>query len=76
MHHCVADYVRLCVKKRASIWSMAVEDHEGRRRVLTIEMDPATKEVVQASRSRNLEPNPKDREILGQWAQREGLKIE
>ena len=76
MHHCVADYVGLCLKGQASIWSMSVEDHEGRRRVLTIEVDPATREVVQASRCCNEEPNPKDREILGLWAQGQGLKLE
>ena len=75
MHHCVADYVRLCVRAAGTIWSMAVEDGDGRRRVLTIEVDSATKEVVQASRSCNVEPNPKDREILGRWAKNEGLTV-
>jgi hypothetical protein len=76
MHHCVADYVRLCLKKRSSIWSMEVEDQEGRQRVLTIEVDPATREVVQASRRRNMRPTPEDQEILGRWAHQEGLKVE
>jgi hypothetical protein len=76
MHHCVAGYVGLCQGRRASIWSMALEDGDGRRRVLTIEVDPATKEVVQASRCCNAEPNPKDREILGLWAQHRGLRVE
>lgn len=76
MHHCVAGFVGLCLRRRASIWSMTVEDGEGRRRVLTIEVDPKTKEVVQASRCCNAEPRPKDREILGIWAERQRLKVE
>jgi hypothetical protein len=76
MHHCVAGYVRLCLKRRASIWSMTVEDDNGRRRVLTIEVDPTAKEVVQARRSCNEGPRPKDREVLGLWAQHAGLKVE
>lgn len=75
MHHCVAGYAGRCVTRRATIWSLAVEDRDGRRRVLTIEVDPATREVVQARRCCNEGPNPKDREILGLWAQREGLTV-
>ncbi len=76
MHHCVAGYVGLCQRRRASIWSMSVEDGGGRRRVLTIEVDPITKEVLQASRCCNAEPKPKDREILGLWAKHQQLKME
>jgi hypothetical protein len=54
---------------------MAVAAGDGRRRVLTVEVDPATRQVVQASRCCNAEPNPKDREILGLWAQHRGLMV-
>jgi hypothetical protein len=76
MRHCVATYAEACLKGQSSIWSMTAEDHEGRRRVLTIEVDPNTREVVQASRCCNEAPMPKDREILGLWARQRGLKLE
>ncbi len=76
MHHCVACYVNLCTRRMSTIWAMTVEDHGGRRRVLTIEVNPNTREVVQARRSCNAQPNPKDREILGLWAKHQGLSVE
>ena len=76
MHNCAARYVSLCLKRRSTIWSMTVEDQDGRRRVLTIEVDPVTKTVVQARRSCNRRPNPKDREVLARWADVEGLKLD
>jgi hypothetical protein len=75
MHHCVASYTDLCRSGLASIWSMMVEDHNGRRRVLTIDIIPISKTVVEARRCCNADPNPKDREILERWAQQEGLKL-
>jgi hypothetical protein len=76
MHHCVADFVGCCLKGRSSIWSMTVEDREGPHRVLTIEVDPATRRVVQARRWCNEGPHPKDREVLGLWARARGLAVE
>ncbi|WP_076350162.1 PcfJ domain-containing protein [Paludisphaera borealis] len=76
MRHCVAGYANLCTRRRSTIWSMAVEDHDGRRRVLTIEVDPTTRKVTQARRCCNWGPNPKDREILGLWAKNQGLSVE
>jgi PcfJ-like protein len=75
MHHCVADCVRICFKGLTSIWSMTVEDQDGRRRVLTIEVDPVARELVQASRCCNDDPKPKEREIMTLWAQDQGLKL-
>jgi hypothetical protein len=75
MHHCVASYTDLCQSGLSSIWSMMVEDHKGRRRVLTIDIIPISKTVVEARRCCNADPNPRDREILELWAQQEGLKV-
>ncbi|WP_165235284.1 PcfJ domain-containing protein [Aquisphaera insulae] len=77
MHHCVGTcYLDLCLTRRASIWSMSVEDVDGRRRVLTIEVNPDTMTVVQAKRCCNARPRPKDLQILGLWAERQGLTVE
>jgi PcfJ-like protein len=76
MHHCVDTYASLCYMGVASIWSMTVEDQQGRRRVLTIEVDPTKAAVVQASRCCNGGARPKDREIMGHWAKERGLTVE
>jgi hypothetical protein len=75
MHHCVASYVRACISRQTTIWSMAIEEHDRRQRVLTIEVDPSNREIVQAKRHHNEAPMPKDREVMGLWAQDQGLTV-
>jgi hypothetical protein len=75
MHHCVATYAGRCLRSRSTIWSMTVQDRDGLRRVLTVEVDPSAREVVQARRCFNRPPYPKDREVLNLWADREGLTV-
>ncbi len=42
MEHCVATYAGQCLRRAATIWSLGIEGDEGRRRVLTIDVNPAT----------------------------------
>ncbi len=76
MHHCVDIYAPLCFKGAASIWSMTIEDQDGQRRVLTIDVDVAKGAVVEARRCCNQEAKSKDREIMGLWANERGLTVE
>jgi hypothetical protein len=76
MKHCVATYTEFCVKRRSTIWSLGLEGPEGRRRMATIEVDPSTKAVVQASMKCNEEPDEPCRSIVREWASREGLTVE
>jgi hypothetical protein len=76
MHHCVDIYAPLCFKGVASIWSMTVEDQDGQRRVLTIDVDVAKGAVGEARRCCNQEAKSKDREIMGLWAKERGLTVE
>jgi hypothetical protein len=75
MHHCVKSYAYRCLLGMSSIWSMTVEDESGRRRVLTIDVDPARWTIVDARRSCNDFPKPKDREILELWAKEQRLTV-
>jgi hypothetical protein len=75
MHHCVAMYVYKCTSKRSTIWSMQVETRQGRRRVLTIEVDTARRRIVQARRKRNAMPTEAERANLSGWAARAGLAL-
>jgi hypothetical protein len=75
MRHCVATYAESCARRRTSIWSMQMENQRGRHRVLTIEVDPIKRTVYQARRKCNCVPQPVEREIMEQWAAREGLRL-
>lgn len=75
MRHCVGGYVGRCVRRHSTIWSMRVETLSGSRRVLTIEVEPTTRQVKQAKRKRNEWPSALEREILARWAAREGLVL-
>lgn len=48
---------------------------DGRRRVLTIEVDLATRTVVQARRRCNRRPNSKDRDVMERWRDLQVLKL-
>jgi hypothetical protein len=76
MRHCVGSYVRLCARRETSIWSMRFENAGHRYRVLTIEVDLATRTIRQARRRANALPNAKLQGVMEQWARQEGLKIE
>jgi len=61
--------------RQTSIWSMQVENRRGRHRVLTIEVDLATKMVCQVRRKCSRLPQPSEREVVERWAAQEGLKV-
>jgi hypothetical protein len=75
MRHCVATYADRCARRQTSIWSMQVETQRGRHRVLTIEVDMATRTIRQARRKCNRLPHEMEREILEKWAAQEGLRV-
>jgi hypothetical protein len=76
MDHCVATYTDTCSRRLATIWSVGVEGADGRERVATVEVDPASREVVQAKARSNDDPDEPCLAIVRAWADREGLKVE
>ena len=76
MRHCVASYAGSCARRTTSIWSMRFEGGGRRFRVMTIEVDPATRTIRQARRRGNAPPNDKALGVLRRWAGREGLRSE
>jgi hypothetical protein len=76
MRHCAASYAGSCARRSTSIWSMRFEDGGRRFRVMTIEVDPATRTIRQARRRGNAPPNDKALGVLRRWAAREGLRLE
>ncbi len=75
MRHCAATYVRACVQGRASIWSLQAEIRGLKTRVLTLEVDPKARRLVQARRRHNGSPSAAERVIVRRWADREGIII-
>jgi len=75
MRHCVATYARSCASGRSSVWSMQCESSEGRERVLTIEVRPSTRTVMEARGKFNAAPTPQAMRILNQWTAKAGLGI-
>jgi hypothetical protein len=76
MEHCVANYAGCCARRLTTIWSVGMETSEGRQRVVTVEVNPASREVIQAKARCNGEPDDSCVAILKEWAGREGLKLE
>ena len=56
-------------------WSLGVEGPGGRERVLTVEVDPSSREIIQAKARCNEEPNEVSRAIVLAWAGCEGLRL-
>ena len=75
LRHCVSTYAKSCHIGRASIWSMEIEDENGRRKVLTIEVAPREKVIRQVRGRRNRLPTPREKELLQKWADQEGLQL-
>ena len=75
MRHCVASYAGDCARRETSIWSMRFEDDERRFRIMTIEVDLATRTICQCRRRNNASANEKAIGVMRLWAEREGLKL-
>ena len=75
MRHCVATFARSCHTGECSIWSMSEETDEGMTRLLTIEVNAASKEVRQVRGQCNRRATEREVEVLRRWALQEGLAI-
>ena len=75
MKHCVSTYARSCAHGQCSIWTMEVETFEGKRKVLTIEVNNAARLICQARGECNALPGEKHRSLLQRWAQQSGLRV-
>ncbi len=75
LQHCVSSYARSCHTGRSSIWSLEIEDENGCRKILTIEVAPRQKVIRQVRGRRNRLPTPGEKVLLRRWAAQEGLQI-
>jgi len=75
LHHCVASYVHLCHRGISSIWSLRFWEGEKVHRVLTVEVDPRRRAVIQARGRANCAASGKSLRVLQDWASRERLRM-
>jgi hypothetical protein len=75
MKHCVSTYAHSCAIGACSIWTMEVESFEGRSKILTIEVQTATKLICQARGKCNMLPGDKHRNLLRRWADQAALQL-
>ena len=75
LHHCVGCYAHRCYRGTSSIWSLRISQGEMQRSVLTIEIDPKKREVIQARGRANRSASGKSLRILRNWAIRVGLQM-
>jgi|SRR5579871_295421 len=75
LHHCVASYADRCYRGVSSIWSLRVWQGERVQHVLTVEVDPKRRTVVQARGRANRTASGKSLKLLQDWAVRERLKM-
>jgi PcfJ-like protein len=75
LHHCVGSYAYRCYRGTSSIWSLRTWQGEKKRSILTIEVDPKKRAVIQARGKANRSASGKPLKLLHEWAGREGLDV-
>ncbi|MGO4212686.1 PcfJ domain-containing protein, partial [Terriglobus sp. YAF25] len=75
LHHCVASYAYRCDRGTSSIWSLSLWQGEKVRHVLTVEVDPRRRAVIQARGRANRAASGKPLLLLQEWAGRERLRM-
>jgi hypothetical protein len=75
LHHCVASYADRCCRGTSRIWSLRFRRGEDVHHVLTIEVDPRRRAIVQARGRANRAASGRPLRLLQDWADRERLKL-
>jgi len=75
LRHCVGSYAERCQRGMSRIWSLRYWRGEKVHHVLTIEIDPSRRAVVQARGRGNCLPSGRPFRLLQDWAARERLRM-
>jgi hypothetical protein len=75
LHHCVASYADRCYRGTSSIWSLRLWQSEKVHHVLTVEVDPRRRAVIQVRGRANRAASGKSLRLLQDWAVRERLRM-
>ena len=72
--HCVASYSASCATGHCSIWSLSMETFEGRKKMITIEIDNQ-RYINQMRGKSNRPPDAKEKSIIHMWSTKEKVSI-
>ncbi|AFM04548.1 hypothetical protein Fleli_2168 [Bernardetia litoralis DSM 6794] len=72
MNHCVSSYVGHCKNSKSAIFSMQNVLSRGNS-LVTVEVNPKTRKIVQANRRFNCSPSDFEKEIIKEWAKQNDL---
>jgi hypothetical protein len=75
LHHCVASDGDRCYRGMSRIWSLRLRRREKVHHVLSFEVDPKRRVVVQACGWANRAASGKPLRLLPHWAARERLQL-
>lgn len=75
LQHCVASYSNGCWKGRSRIWSLRRRKGLSYKSVVTVEVNPANRMIIQARGFRNRQVSGRPLSILRLWAAKEGLHL-
>jgi hypothetical protein len=68
MHHCVYSYAPSCWRGETTIWSLRMRLNHHEKRMVTIQVDPRRRAIIQLRAKCNLRPGGRSREIIHHWA--------
>jgi hypothetical protein len=74
MCHCVHSYARKCKRGDSSIWSLRLRTGNMEKRLVTIEVDPRRRAIIQLKSKHNRTPGVLSSEIIARWAAGAGLQ--
>jgi PcfJ-like protein len=75
LRHCVASYSHSCWRGTSRIWSLRRRRDAEVRSIVTVEVNPARRMIVQARGFRNRRPSGKALQLVQSWAARENLRL-
>lgn len=75
MNHCVATYISDCMDGTSTIWTLEYHVGSKSRKLLTVEVDPRYREVIQVRGRSNREANDQEYQILENWARSACLRL-
>ncbi len=75
MHHCVYSYADRCRRGETTIWSLRLRVNGNEKRIVTVEVEPKRRSIIQARAKCNRRPGGRSAEIIRQWAAWAGLQL-
>ncbi len=75
LHHCVASYEWSCLKQQCAIFSLRLHDRNGNQPLVTLEVIPKSRMVVQARGKYNRKITALETRVIRGWTTEAGLQI-